>query len=190
MELFWRRGYEGVSIRELTDAMGVNPPSLYAAFGSKQQLFRDAVALYDEMEGSATDRALRAEPTARAAIEAMLRDNVDVYADPDKPSGCLIVLGATTSTRANRPIREHLAALRLETERLIRARLERAAADGEIAAETNVEAIASYYNTVLEGLSIQARDGSTAHTMHAIIDCAMAAWEPLTARRAGRRPRR
>ena len=179
MEVFWERGYEGTSISELTRAMGINAPSLYAAFGSKEELFRDAVARYDAHEGSATERALGEQPTARAAIEAMLRENADLYADPTRPSGCMVVLGTTTWTPHNAEVRRYLAGLRHRTSELIRERLERAVEAGELPPGTEVEALAAYYNTVLEGLSIQARDGASREAMHAIIDCAMATWHVL-----------
>jgi AcrR family transcriptional regulator len=184
MEVFWERGYEGASISDLTAAMGINAPSLYAAFRDKEELFREAVALYDTLEGSATERALREQPTARAAIQAMLRDNVEVYADPAKPSGCLIVLGATTWTAHNESVREYLSELRRQTHEAIRSRLERGVADGDVPAEADVEALASYFNTVLEGLSIQARDGASRETMLAVAECALGGWEALVATRA------
>jgi AcrR family transcriptional regulator len=178
METFWERGYEGASVGDLTAAMGINAPSMYAAFGGKEKLFREAVALYDSLEGSATERALREEPTARAAIEAMLRDNAEIYADPDKPSGCLIVLGATTWTPRNAAVRTYLADLRRLTHDAIRARLERGVADGDVPADADLDALAGYFSTVLEGLSIQARDGASRESMMAVIDCAMIALTP------------
>jgi AcrR family transcriptional regulator len=182
MEVFWERGYEGTSISELTHALGINAPSLYAAFGSKEELFRDAVALYDTTDGSATERALREQPTARAAIEAMLRENADIYADPANPSGCMVVLGTTTWTPHNEDVRSYLSGLRHKTFELIQARLERGVDAGELPPDTDVRALAAYYNTVLEGLSIQARDGASRGTMHAIIDCAMATWDAAAPR--------
>jgi AcrR family transcriptional regulator len=93
MELFWQRGYESTSIADPTDVMGIHSPSPYAAFGSKEALFREAVELYDAREGEVTRRAF-AEPTARAAVEAMLRGNADTFADPATPTGCMVVLGS------------------------------------------------------------------------------------------------
>jgi len=184
MEVFWERGYEGTSISDLTAAMAINAPSLYAAFGSKEELFRAAVALYDTLEGSATERALREAPTARTAVEAMLRDNADIYTDPNKPSGCLIVLGATTWTPHNKAVRAYLTDLRRQTFEALRGRLERGIADGDLDSSADVDALAAYFNTVLEGLSIQARDGTSRETMHAIIDCALAGWDTAASKLA------
>jgi AcrR family transcriptional regulator len=179
MEVFWQRGYEGASLSELTAAMGINSPSLYAAFGCKEELFREAVALFATMEGEAAHRALSEEPTARGAVEAMLRHNADAYADPETPRGCMIVLTAMACTRENECVRDFCAERRRSAQQQLHRRLERAVAEGELPKSTDTAALADYYTTVLQGLSIQARDGASREKLHAIVTCAMAAWDNL-----------
>lgn len=94
LRVFWEHGYQGASMTALTSAMGIKSPSLYAAYGSKEELFREALALYAATEGSYTRRALDEQPTARASVEAALRDNAAAYTDPATPRGCLVILAA------------------------------------------------------------------------------------------------
>jgi AcrR family transcriptional regulator len=185
MNLFWERGYEGTSIADLTATMGIAAPSLYAAFSSKEQLFREAVELYDSLEGAA-ERALHNAPTAREGIEALLREHAANYTDPETPAGCLIVLGATAHAPENRRIAEYLAGWRRKTTATLRARLAHGIEDGDVPASADVDALAAYFNTLLEGLSIEARDGASREQLDRTIDCAIAAWEPLTAAAAAR----
>ena len=180
MELFWRHGFEGVSMADLTAAMGIAAPSLYAAFGSKEALFREAVALYRATEGSATRRALDCQKTARGAIEAMLRDNADAFTDPSLPNGCFVILGAINTAPGHDGVRTHLLDLHKESCGLLLRRLEQGAAAGEFPPGTALGPVAGFYSTVLAGLSIKARDGTSRAEMHAIIDHAMAAWDAMT----------
>lgn len=177
MELFWERGYEGASISDLTAVMGMNAPSLYATFGSKESLFREAVHLYNE--NSPTTRALNDAPTARAAVEALLRDNVAAYADPANPAGCMIVLSAMLGVPENEAVRNHLAQYRRSDQLALQRRLEHSMAEGELPQGTDTATIAAFYITILQGLSIQAHDGASREQMEAIVDCAMAAWDAL-----------
>ncbi|MDA3626509.1 TetR/AcrR family transcriptional regulator [Saccharopolyspora sp. WRP15-2] len=179
MLLFWERGYEATALSDLTRAMGISSPSLYAAFGSKEALFREAIALYNSAEEAVGEHSLQKHPTARQAIEAMLRDNADAYVDPSTPRGCMVVLSATNCGPDNQRVQEFLAECRESDYRAVHSRLERAVAEGDVPAGADIAAIASFYLTVLQGLSIQARDGCSRETAHAIIDCAMVAWPGL-----------
>ncbi|WP_434348142.1 TetR/AcrR family transcriptional regulator [Myxococcus virescens] len=176
MRVFWARGYEGTSIQDLVDAMGVNKPSLYSIFGCKEELFREAVGLYDRLEGIHTTRSLEDAPSARAAVEEMLRANARAYTASDKPRGCMIVLSSLLGSPENERVRTFLAENRLRGERALKQRLERGILDGDLPASAEVGKLAAFYTTVLEGLSIQSRDGASAKKLAAIIDAAMLAW--------------
>lgn len=181
MEVFWQQGYEGASMSDLTAAMGVNSPSLYAAFGCKEQLFREAVAYYNETEGAVAFRALRELPTAREAIAEVLRHNAVAFTEPDRPRGCLIVLAATTATDRSGAVHAHLAEWRLATEADFRKRIERGVADGDVPPAADADAIAAFYNTVNHGMALQARDGADRSKLSGIAEAAIAAWPALTA---------
>ncbi|MEV3959448.1 TetR/AcrR family transcriptional regulator [Nocardia sp. NPDC050193] len=177
MYLFWEHGYEGVSISDLTAAMGIGPRSLYTAFGSKEELFRAAVALY----GSAAPRPMDRLRTAREAVEALLRQRVDANLDPATPLGCMVVLAATNVTPDNTHVRDMLAELRSRDRAELLARLERGRAEGDIPAGADIDAVASFYLTVLHGLAIRTRDGCSRADAQQVIDHAMHAWDSVTA---------
>lgn len=181
MMVFWERGYEGTSVGDITAVLGIAKPSLYAAFRCKEELFREAVELYDHVEGAAAEAALNEAPTARSAVETMLRANVEAYTHPEKPSGCMIVLAALLGTTENRPVREHLAELRRNGQADLERRFDLGVRDGDLPSTANPEALAAFYSTVLQGLSIQARDGASRETLTRIVDGAMSAWNLLTA---------
>jgi len=179
MEVFWEHGYEGTSIHELTEAMGINAPSLYAAFGCKEALFREAVALYAELEGGVLWRALVEEPTARRAVAALLRAGAIAYTEQGKPNGCMIVLAATTYTPKTEGIRDYLTEQRRASTETLRDRLERGVADGDLSPEVDTRMAAGYVSTVLHGMSVQARDGVGRDELLAVADAAMAGWDRL-----------
>lgn len=180
MMMFWERGYEGTSVGDLTGVLGIAKPSLYAAFGCKEELFREAVELYDRVEGGAAEVALNEAPTARSAVELMLRANVEAYTHPEKPSGCMIVLAALLGTTESRPVREYLAELRRKGQADLERRFDRAIGDGDLPATTHPQSLGAFYSTVLQGLSIQARDGASREALTRIVDDAMSAWELFT----------
>jgi len=187
MEVFWAQGYDGTSMSNLIAAMNVNSPSIYAAFGSKESLFREAVALYRETEGGRIWDTMTTAPSARAAIETMLRVSAEEYTRPGKPRGCLIVLGALHADGDNAAVRRELQAQRAESMTMLLQRLKRGVTEGELPNGPDWRAIAAFYITVQQGMSIQARDGATRKTLLAVADCAMAAWDGLVSyRRDGR----
>jgi AcrR family transcriptional regulator len=179
METFWRDGYEGASMSDLTTAMGIASPSIYACFGSKEQLFREAVELYGAIEGDRPRRALEQAPTAREAVHGMLTANAGTLADPATPPGCMIVLAAAAGTTKNAGIQAFLAERRRDMHTAILARLQRGVSDGDLSGRADTAAMAAFYTTVLQGMSIQARDGASRADLDVIIASAMAAWDPL-----------
>lgn len=180
MEVFWAKGYDGTSMADLTGAMGINSPSIYAAFGCKEQLFREAVALYCETEGGRIWSAMVTAPTARSAIETMLRTSAHEFTRPGKPRGCLVVLGAIHTDDSSEAVRRELQQQRLQNVDQLVQRLDRGIADGELPKGIDRRAIATFYATVQHGMSIQARDGASRKALLTVVDCAMAAWEGLT----------
>jgi AcrR family transcriptional regulator len=180
LEVFWENGYEGTSLADLTRAMGIASASIYAAFGSKESLFRQIMALYGATAGEPPRRALREQPTARAAIEAMLRATADQITLADAPHYCMLILAAPTGAIENAGVREFLAGLRRGMLAEIRDRLARGTADGDLTGSpATLDAIARYYTTVVQGLSVQARDGASRADLETVITCAMAGWDKL-----------
>jgi AcrR family transcriptional regulator len=181
LDVFWERGYEGTSLSDLAEAMGIKSASIYACFGSKENLFRQVMALYGATAGEPPRRALREEPTAQAAIHAMLQATADQITQPDHPHYCMLILAAPTGAIENHAVRQFLADGRHGQYAEIKARLSRGVTDGDLLAPAvGLDAMARYYATVVQGLSIQARDGATRADLEAVITCAMAAWKTLT----------
>lgn len=178
MAVFWEKGYEGASLEDLQAAMGgINPPSFYAAFESKERIFLEAIRLYAETVGAKPMQALFDAPAARAGVEGMLRESANVFCGNDTPRGCLLVLGAINCTPAGRGIQEHMSACRTQTPAKIRQRLERGMAEGDLPPGLDPGPLSSFYAAVVMGLSIRARDGAAREELDRAIDCAMAAWD-------------
>jgi AcrR family transcriptional regulator len=181
LDVFWERGYEGTSLSDLAQAMGIATASIYACFGSKEDLFRKVMELYGTTSGEPPRRALREQPTARTAIHAMLRATADEITRPDAPHYCMLVLAAPTGSVENHAVREFLADGRSGQYAAIKDRLARGVADGEFTAPpAGLDALARYYTTVVQGLSLQARDGATRAELESVITCAMATWDGVT----------
>lgn len=182
LELFWKRGYEGTSLSDLAQAMGIASGSIYACFGSKADLFRQVMQLYGTTAGAPPRIALIDQPTARAAIHAMLRATADQITHPDEPHYCMLILAAPTGAVENHAVREFLADIRRSQFTAIKERLLRGTAEGGdlTVPEASIDAIARYYATVVQGLSVQARDGATRDELEAVITCVMAGWDTIT----------
>lgn len=178
-DAFWSRGYEGVSMTDLVETMGIASARIYAAFGSKQGLFREAIELYASDEGGFAERAVAEEPTATRAIERSLREAVETCTRKDRPAGCMIVSAATNCTVENASVREFLADYRSRRTGLLVNRLKRAVTEGELGPDTDVAALADHYAAVLIGIAVQARDGVSRERLLATVPTAMTALQAV-----------
>jgi AcrR family transcriptional regulator len=182
VRMFRERGYDGATLADLQEAMGgIAPPSLYAAFGSKEELFKEAVSAYVASTGEAGRCALETkELTTREAIEQVMRANVAAITKTGEPHGCMLVLGALNCTAEHAEgakASEYLHRLRLETHGSILQRIKRGVREGDVARGTDVDGLAMFVTTFLHGLSVQARDGASRAALNAAVDRAMRAWD-------------
>jgi len=173
-EVFWRQGYEGTSIADLTRAMRINPPSLYAAFGDKERLYLEAVERYQQGRRDELVPLLDGAPTARQAIDRLLREAARLYAQPDAPRGCMLMLSGTACAAAS--LQSQLAKRRANANKVFKARIERGVREGELPRGTDAGALADFYATVLKGMALQARDGASRRSLVASAEAAMRAW--------------
>ncbi|AGK56655.1 TetR family transcriptional regulator [Hyphomicrobium denitrificans 1NES1] len=176
LRIFWQRGYEGASLADLTDAMGINRPSLYAAFGNKEELFRRALDRYAERGPGRALREALAEPTARGVVEQLLRNVAIALTDPCNPRGCLAVQGALTCGEASDAIKQELCKRRSEAEQTLRERLEHAKAEGDLASDADPAQLARFVSTITQGMSVQAAGGASRDDLLRVADMAMKAW--------------
>jgi AcrR family transcriptional regulator len=174
MQVFWAKGFEAASLSDLTKAMGINPPSLYATFGDKEKLFLEAIERYRGNQGEACPYA--DEPTARGAIERLLTNLACEFTDCCHPRGCMMVMAATTSSGTSDAFQQALARQRDEGKTHLKARIQRGIKDGDVPADTDVAALANFYQAIIAGMSLQARDGATRKTLLGMVETAMRAW--------------
>ncbi|AOV00875.1 TetR/AcrR family transcriptional regulator [Delftia tsuruhatensis] len=173
MLAFWRRGYEGTSMADLVQALGIASARIYAAFGSKQDLFREAVQRYEAGDGGFADRAMAQEPRVRDALARVLRDAVATYTDVAHPLGCMVVTAATNCAEENEAVAAWLAEHRRQRTQSLIDRLQRALDEGELRAGTDVQALGDFYATQLHGISVQARDGVPRQRLLAAVQTAL-----------------
>lgn len=175
LEVFWRKGYESTTICDLTAAMAINPPSLYAAFGSKEELFRKAIARYTEQYEQKFRETLEGR-TVRQGLAALLRLTADSLTDKTKPAGCLLVQGIAGAGDHAECLRDDLNAKRAVGEKLVRERLKQAKADGELPRKTDPAGLARYFATVMQGMAVQASGGASRGELRRIAETAMLAF--------------
>ncbi len=175
LDVFWRHGYEGASLAVLTEAMGINRPSLYATFGNKEELFRKALDRYVSIKNEVFEKAL-AEPTGRDVVRHLLRKAAEMMTEPGHPVGCLAVQGAISCSDESEPVRQELIRIRRGHEEQIRERFAEEQAAGRLPDGTTPEDLAMLLATIANGMSIQASTGATREQLLSVAENAARAW--------------
>lgn len=176
MEVFWRHGYEGATIAQLTEAMGINPPSLYACFGNKEGLLKAALDRYTKLRNVWMDEVVAA-PTAREVAERMLMGIADKQTDPANPPGCLLVQGGIACGTGSENVPFELAARRAENEDQLRERFVRAKAEGDLKDTADAAALARYVSAVAVGMGVMASSGADREALRQVASVALQAVE-------------
>jgi AcrR family transcriptional regulator len=177
MEVFWSKGYESTSISDLTAAMGINPPSLYAAFGDKERLFLEAVERYQQVRG--TSCPYGEEPTARGAFAALLNYMAEELTSSAHPRGCMMIMAAATANSASPELQAALAQRRAESRTYMKARIEQGIAEGDVPPGTDAGALTDFFVTIIGGMALQAKDGATRKSLAATVERAMTIFPPV-----------
>ena len=175
LRVFWEKGYDGASVADLTEAMCINPPSLYAAFGNKEALFKKALDRYEAKRDHIMEEAFAA-PTAREAVTRLLEGTAERLSDKCNPRGCLMVQGALSGGEECEAVKRDLASRRAGVEALIRKRLKRAKREGDLPSDADAAALARFVATVMHGMAVQAAGGVAPKELRAIVNTALRAW--------------
>src|SRR6202795_3107665 len=175
VRVFWRKGYEGASLSDLTKAMGINRPSLYAAFGDKEALFRKVLDRYDKGPAAYVREALN-QPTARAVVERLMEGAAELATASSNPRGCLFVQSALACGDKAEGIRNDLILRRDAGEKAVRQRLQRAQAEGDLPRDATPADLARYVVTVIQGIAVQAASGAARPELRRVIQTALRAW--------------
>jgi AcrR family transcriptional regulator len=173
---FWERGYDATSVTDLTNSLGIGAPSLYAAFGDKRKLFDEVVQRYQDTHGAFTARALAEEPTARAAIERILREAAAEYTAPEHARGCLIISAAQNTVPASAEVADRLRAIRRANRDVLRDRIQADVDAGLLPDDTDAAALATFFAATIQGMSQQARDGASRDDLTAVATTALGVW--------------
>lgn len=176
--LFWRKGYEATSLSDLTEAMGIGSPSLYAAFGSKEALYTEALGHYTRNFETLVWGKFASAKTARDAVSALLFDSAAALTGcaGDNPRGCMVALSSVSSD-GHEALGALLRSARAVTLDRLKARFSQAIASGEIAPDTDIHALARFVQTIQNGMSLLARDGASSDELHGVAEVAMLGWD-------------
>jgi AcrR family transcriptional regulator len=175
LRVFWSKGYEGATLAELTAAMGVTRPSLYAAFGNKEALFRKALDLYERDKLAYVSAALTA-PTARGVAERLLRGALEMQTQGSDPKGCLGVISSVACGAEAESIRAEVIKRRRSSDAALLARMERAKAEGDLPGHMTAEGVVGYLGAVMQGLCVQAGSGASPEQLRGVVDTTLELW--------------
>lgn len=173
--VFWSKGYEGASMSDLTEAMGITKPSLYAAFGNKEALFHKALELYESEKLEYMREALR-QPTARAVAERLMRGAIDAQMSSCDPKGCLGVISATACGAEAESIKADVMQRRASSQAALVERFEQAKRDGDLPGRVDIDGLTSYLYAIVQGMAVQAGSGATRADLERIVDTSLLMW--------------
>lgn len=185
MDLFWARGYETTSLADLTKALAIAPASFYAAFGSKERLFFEAVERYGVRYGALDQQELAAARSARELVETLLLGAAEAFTVKGKPRGCMVISAATNCGPTSAAVETAMRRQRVANVEFLEKRMEQAVAEGELPKGANPRILAKYVATVFQGMSVQARDGASRAELRAVAEVALMAF-PIAPRAASR----
>ncbi|ASW08088.1 TetR family transcriptional regulator [Rhizobium sp. 11515TR] len=172
-DTFWQHGYDGSSIADLTAAMGITPQSLYAAFGSKAELYRETLDQYRRMPRPEPGNPFQDKLDTVTAFERFLTNSAKIFTAPEHPKGCMISTAVLNCAEENEPIAHHVASMRLQTLDIFTARIERGIAEGDMRPDADARSLARFLGAIVQGMSVQARDGATADELLALLSHAL-----------------
>jgi len=175
LRVFWSKGYEGASMADLTDAMGITKPSLYAAFGNKEALFNKALDLYQAEKLAYMGRALEA-PTARGVAERLMRGALEMQTGTEGPCGCLSVISSVACGSEAESIREQVVARSAVAKKALLDRFERAKIEGDLPADADPQGLSSYLTAVMQGMAVQAGAGASRAELERLVETSLALW--------------
>lgn len=176
MMLFWKYGYEATTMSDLTKALNLTAPSIYSTFGDKSQLFHACLDYYLKHEACSLDLIFQQAETAKVAIELYLYENLKKLLQQDKPTGCMLVTATMNCSEQHQPLQHDLLLKRQQVKEKIYQRLQQGVEDGDLSSDADIQAMTDYYVTVIQGLTMQARDGVAIEQLENVVTLALKTW--------------